>query len=104
PQVASVPLLLFAGGNAPYATVADVVAAAKAAPGTVTYATGGVGSSSHMAAELFARRAGIKLVHVPFRGSAPAMQSLVAGDVQLLWDTPNPTTGDFIAKKQLKSL
>jgi len=103
-QVASVPLLMFAGGNAPYANVADVVAAAKAAPGTVTYATGGVGSSSHMAAELFARRAGIKLVHVPFRGSAPAMQSLVTGDVQLLWDTPNPATHDFIEKKQLKSL
>jgi len=103
-QVASVPLLLFAGGNTPYASVADVVAAAKAAPGTVTYATGGVGSSSHMAAELFSRRAGIKLVHVPFRGSAAAIQSLVAGDVQLLWDTPNPTTQDFIDKKQLKTL
>jgi len=103
-QVASVPLLLFAGGNTPYASVADIVAAAKAAPGTVTYATGGVGSSSNMAAELFSRRAGIKLVHVPFRGGAAAMQSLVSGDVQLLLDTPNPTTGDFIAKKQLKSI
>lgn len=103
-QVASVPLLLFAGGNTPYASVADIVAAAKATPNTVTYATGGVGSSSHMAAELFARRAGIKLVHVPFRGSAAAIQSLVAGDVQLLWDTPNPATQDFIDKKQLKTL
>ena len=103
-QVASVPLLMFAGGNTPYNSVADVVAAAKAAPGTITYATGGVGSSSHMAAELFSRRAGITLVHVPFRGSAAAIQSLITGDVQLLWDTPNPTTGDFIAKKQLKSL
>ena len=103
-QVASVPLLMFAGGNTPYSTVADVVAAAKAAPGTITYATGGVGSSSHMAAELFSRRAGITLVHVPFRGSAAAIQSLISGDVQLLWDTPNPTTGDFIARKQLKSL
>ena len=103
-QVASVPLLMFAGGNTPYSTVADVVAAAKAAPGTITYATGGVGSSSHMAAELFSRRAGITLVHVPFRGSAAAIQSLISGDVQLLWDTPNPATGEFIAKKQLKSL
>ncbi|HMK81410.1 MAG TPA: tripartite tricarboxylate transporter substrate-binding protein [Xanthobacteraceae bacterium] len=103
-QVASVPLLMFAGGNTPYRNVADVVAAAQAAPGMITYATGGVGSSSHMAAELFARRAGITLVHVPFRGSAAAIQSLVAGDVQLLWDTPNPTTHDFIEKQQLKSL
>jgi tripartite-type tricarboxylate transporter receptor subunit TctC len=103
-QVASVPLFMFAGGATPYRTVADVVAAAKAAPGTITYATGGVGSSSHMAAELFARRAGITLVHVPFRGSAAAIQSLISGDVQLLWDTPNPTTRDFVDKKQLKSL
>jgi tripartite-type tricarboxylate transporter receptor subunit TctC len=42
--------------------------------------------------------------HVPFRGSAPAIQSLVSGDVQLLWDTTNPTTHDFIEKKQLKTL
>jgi tripartite-type tricarboxylate transporter receptor subunit TctC len=103
-QVASVPLLMFAGGNTAYASVADVVAAATAAPGTITYATGGVGSSSHMAAELFSRRAAITLVHVPFRGSAAAIQSLISGDVQLLWDTPNPTTRDFIEKKQLKSL
>jgi tripartite-type tricarboxylate transporter receptor subunit TctC len=103
-QVASVPLLMFAGGNTAYASVADVVAAAKATPGTITYATGGVGSSSHMAAELFSRRAGITLVHVPFRGSAAAIQSLISGDVQLLWDTPNPATRDFIEKKQLKSL
>jgi tripartite-type tricarboxylate transporter receptor subunit TctC len=103
-QVASVPLLLFAGGHTPYASVADIIAAAKAAPNTITYATGGVGSSSHMAAELFSRRAGITLVHVPFRGSAPAIQSLVSGDVQLLWDTPKPTTQSFIDKQQLKTL
>src|SRR5205809_806161 len=66
-QVASVPLLMFAGGKAPFASVADVVAAAKAAPNGVSYATGGVGSSGHMAAELFARRAGVTLTHVPFR-------------------------------------
>ena len=50
--------------------------AAKAAPNTVSYATGGAGSSGHLAAELFARRAGVTLVHVPFRGSPPAIQSL----------------------------
>jgi tripartite-type tricarboxylate transporter receptor subunit TctC len=103
-QVASVPLLMFAGGKTPFNTVADAVAAAKTAPNTVTYATGGVGSSGHMAAELFARRAGIAMTHVPFRGSAAAIQSLVAGDVQLLWDTPNPATASFVESKQLKAL
>jgi tripartite-type tricarboxylate transporter receptor subunit TctC len=103
-QVASVPLLMFASGNTPFNTAADAVAAAKAAPNAVSYATGGVGSSGHMAAELFARRAGITLKHVPFRGSAAAIQSLVNGDVQLLWDTPNPATAGFIEQKQLKAL
>jgi tripartite-type tricarboxylate transporter receptor subunit TctC len=103
-QVASVPLLMFAGGKTPFNSVADVVSAAKAAPDTITYASGGVGSSAHMAAELFSRRAGIKMVHVPFRGSAAAIQSLVAGEVQLLWDTPTAQTRSFVDDKQLKSL
>src|SRR3954463_506551 len=103
-QVASVPLLMFAGGKSSFNSVADVVAAARAAPGTITYASGGVGSSAHMAAELFSRRAGIKLVHVPFRGSAAAIQSLISGDVQLLWDTPTSATRGFVDDKQLKSL
>jgi tripartite-type tricarboxylate transporter receptor subunit TctC len=103
-QVASVPLFMFAAGNAPFRSVADVVAAAKAAPGTVTYASGGAGSSAHLAAELFARRAGIELTHVPFRGSAPAIQSLLAGDVNLLWDTPQPATRDYVDDGKLRAL
>jgi len=103
-QVASVPLLMFAGGKAPFNSVADAVAAAKAAPNTVVYATGGVGSSGHMAAELFAHRAGVTLTHVPFRGSAAAIQSLITGDVQLLWDTPNPATRSFVDEGKLKAL
>ena len=81
-----------------------MVAAAKAAPDTITYGSGGVGSSAHMAAELFARRAGIRLTHVPYRGSAPAMQGLVAGEVQLLWDTPTSTMQSFIQQGQLRAL
>src|ERR1700742_3949004 len=69
-QVASVPLFLFASEKSPYHSVADVVAAAKAKPGTVTYASGGVGSSGHLSGELFARKVGIKLVHVPYRGGS----------------------------------
>lgn len=103
-QVASVPLIMFAGAKTPFNSVAEAVTAAKVAPNAVSYATGGVGSSGHMAAELFARRVGVTLTHVPFRGSAAAIQSLVSGDVQLLWDTPNPTTDGFIERKQLKAL
>ena len=103
-QVASVPLFMLATSKSPFRNVADVVAAAKAAPDTITYGSGGVGSSAHMAAELFARRAGIRLIHVPYRGSAPAMQGLVAGEVQLLWDTPTSTMQSFIEQGQLRAL
>ena len=103
-QVASVPLLMFASQKSPYRSVADVVRAAQAAPDTVTYASGGVGSSAHLAAELMSRRAGIKLVHVPFRGGPPAVQSVMAGDVSLLWDTPTPATRSYIDEGKLRPL
>jgi tripartite-type tricarboxylate transporter receptor subunit TctC len=103
-QVASVPLILFAAKTSPYRSVADVVAAAKAAPATVTYATGGVGSSGHLAAELLARKTGIKLVHVPYRGGAQAVQAMFSGDSGLLWDTPTPATQAFVADGQLRAL
>jgi tripartite-type tricarboxylate transporter receptor subunit TctC len=103
-QVASVPLFLFASEKSPYHSVADVVAAAKAKPGTVTYASGGVGSSAHLGAELFARKVGINLVHVPYRGGAQTVQSLLSGDVELMWDTPAPTTHSFVADGKLRAL
>jgi tripartite-type tricarboxylate transporter receptor subunit TctC len=103
-QVASVPLLLFASEKSPYHKVADVVAAAKAKPGTVTYASGGVGSSGHLSGELFARKVGITLVHVPYRGGTQTAQALLAGDVELMWDTPAPTTHSFVADGKLRAL
>jgi tripartite-type tricarboxylate transporter receptor subunit TctC len=103
-QVAGVPLFMFAAGQSPFGSVADAVTAAKAAPNSVSYATGGAGSSGHLAAELFARRAGVTLVHVPFRGSAAAIQSLISGDVQLLWDTPTAATRAFVDESKLKAL
>jgi tripartite-type tricarboxylate transporter receptor subunit TctC len=103
-QVASVPLFLFASETSPYHSVADVVAAAKAKPETVTYASGGVGSSAHLGAELFARKVGIKLVHVPYRGGAQTVQSLLSGDVELMWDTPAPTTHSLVADGKLRAL
>jgi tripartite-type tricarboxylate transporter receptor subunit TctC len=103
-QVASVPLFMLTVGKSPFRSVADLVAAAKSAPDTITYASGGVGSSGHMAAELFSRRAGVRLIHVPYRGSAPATQALIAGEVQLLWDTPTPAMQTFIAQEKMRAL
>jgi tripartite-type tricarboxylate transporter receptor subunit TctC len=103
-QVATVPLFIFASEKSPYRSLADVVAAAKAKPGTVTYATGGVGSSAHLGAELFARKLGIELVHVPYRGGAQTVQALLAGDVALTWDTPTPSTRSFISDGRVRAL
>src|SRR5207249_11927822 len=66
---------------------ADFVALAKAAPEKITIASGGIGSATHLTAELFQARTGIKLVHVPFRGAGPAMNDLVAGHVQSAFTT-----------------
>ena len=103
-QVARVPLFMFAAGASPFRSVADVLAAARVSPTSVTYASGGVGSAPHLAAELFARRAGVGLLHVPFRGGVPAVQSLLAGDVNLLWDTPQPATRAYIDEGRLRAL
>ncbi|HEY4920985.1 MAG TPA: tripartite tricarboxylate transporter substrate binding protein [Xanthobacteraceae bacterium] len=67
-------------------TVADFIAYAKANPGEVAAATQGNGTTSHLTAELFQMMAGVKLVQVPYRGSAPALQGLLAGDVDIMFD------------------
>jgi tripartite-type tricarboxylate transporter receptor subunit TctC len=71
----------------PYRTLADVIAAAKAAPGKLTYATAGVGSGSHLSTELFVAMADIKLTHVPFRGTGATLTDLIAGRVDMMITT-----------------
>jgi len=66
-------------------SIADLVAAARKAPGAIDYASGGVGNPFHLASELFAQAAGIKLNHVPYRGAAPAVQDLAAGHVGMMF-------------------
>ncbi|HLH91942.1 MAG TPA: tripartite tricarboxylate transporter substrate binding protein [Xanthobacteraceae bacterium] len=68
------------------ATVADFIAYAKAKPGKITAATQGNGTTSHLTSELFEMMAGVKFTHVPYRGSAPALQGLLAGDVDIMFD------------------
>jgi tripartite-type tricarboxylate transporter receptor subunit TctC len=67
-------------------TVADFIAYAKANPGKIAAATQGNGTTSHLTSELFQMMAGVKLVQVPYRGSAPALQGLLAGDVDIMFD------------------
>lgn len=85
-QVAVHPHLMVVPAASPFRSVADVVAAAKAGPGRVTYSSSGIGSVHHLACGLFAQKAGVELTHVPYRGSAPAMADLIAGRVDLTID------------------
>lgn len=82
--VGRVPVVIAANASAPYSNVQQLVAAAKAKPNSVAFATPGNGSTPHMAAELFARAAGIELLHVPYRGGAQAITDVLGGQVPLL--------------------
>ncbi|MGG5888281.1 Bug family tripartite tricarboxylate transporter substrate binding protein [Falsiroseomonas sp. HC035] len=74
----------------PATSMAEVIARAKARPGALNYASSGSGSSPHLAAELFKARAGIDIVHVPYRGSAPAVTDMLGGSVGMMFDNiPN---------------
>ncbi|PKD78195.1 LacI family transcriptional regulator, partial [Escherichia coli] len=66
-------------------SVDEVIAKAKAQPNHYTYASAGVGTSIHLAGELFNAMAGVKIQHIPYRGSAPAMQDLLGGQVQVMF-------------------
>jgi tripartite-type tricarboxylate transporter receptor subunit TctC len=80
------PSMLTAHPSVPARNVAELIALAKAKPGTLNYSSGGTGNFSHLGMELLAYQAGIKLVHVPYRGVAPATTAVLAGDVQLMYN------------------
>src|SRR5262245_44166521 len=82
--VGTAPYVLCTQAQKPYRSLADVLAAAKARASKINYASVGTGSIGHLAMVLLAKRAGIDLVHVPYRGGGPAMNDLVAGHVELL--------------------
>jgi tripartite-type tricarboxylate transporter receptor subunit TctC len=82
--IGTAPYLISTAKAKPYQTLADVIAAAKEKPGTISYASVGSGSVGHLAMALLSQRAGVKLVHVPYRGGGPAMNDAIAGHVDLL--------------------
>lgn len=79
--VATAPQILVVAANAPYKTVADFIASAKKSPGKLTYASAGAGTGSHLAAEMFNEQARIELLHVPYKGGAPALTDVMGGQV-----------------------
>lgn len=85
-MVALVPNLLIVNNQLPVKDVTELVAYAKANPGKLTYASSGVGTSLHLSGELFQKLTGTKMVHVPYRGSSQAVQDLIGGRVDLIFD------------------
>lgn len=103
-QLTRLPTLMMSRGGAPFASVQELVSYAKANPGRINVAHGGLGTSSHLAAEIFSRSAGIGVVLVPFRGGAPAIQALIAGDTDLFFDAPQPAIGPGVAQGKVRLL
>ena len=85
--VGSAPMALSANARLPVRTVQDLIDLARQQPGKISYASVGIGSASHLAGELFAAKAGVRMLHVPFRGGAPAINDLVAGHVDTMFVT-----------------
>ena len=84
--VASIPFAMIVHPSVPARSVQEFIALAKARPGQINYSSAGNGTSNHLAGELLKSMAGIDLVHVPYKGSAPALNDLVAGQVSLMFD------------------
>ncbi len=91
------PLVLVVNPNFAAHSVSDVIAMAKASPGKINFGTGGVGTTPHMTAELFQYIAGIKMVHVAYRGEAPAINDLLAGQIPLMFANLSAVIGNVKA-------
>lgn len=101
--VAMVPNVLVVSANAPYASVKDLVAAAKAKPEALAYGSNGNGTAQHMIGTQFQLETGARLLHVPYKGSAPLTTDLLGGQVNLSFDTITPVL-PFIKEGKLKPL
>lgn len=102
-QLSQGPFLIVATPALPVKTIAELIKLAKAKPGNLLYASSGQGSIVHLATELFADMAGIKMTHVPYKGTGPAITDTMAGQTQLLWGSIAPTT-PMVKSKRLKPL
>ena len=97
------PNLFVAYHDAPYNSVPEFIAYAKQNPGKVTFSSSGVGTATHLVAELFKTVAGIEMLHVPYKGSAPALNDLIAGRVDVMFDYP-VSVGPHVDAGKLKVL
>ncbi|MEH3085715.1 MAG: tripartite tricarboxylate transporter substrate binding protein [Xylophilus ampelinus] len=101
--LAVVPNVLVVRADSPARTVQDVVAMARRAPGKLSYASAGNGTSIHLAGEVFASSAGIDILHVPYKGSGPAVTDLLGGQVDMMFDSIT-SAGPHIQSGKLRAL
>ncbi len=101
--LATLPNLLAVTPSLPISNVKELISYAKANPGKLTYASAGAGTASHLAGEMFRRLAQVDIVHVPYRGSAPALTDLMAGHVSLTFDYM-PSALPYVRSGKLKGL
>jgi tripartite-type tricarboxylate transporter receptor subunit TctC len=97
------PLVMQVNPSFPAKTVLEFISHAKSNPGKISYGSGGIGTSIHVASELFKMMAGVDMIHVPYRGGAPAMTDLMAGQVQVVFN-PVPESMEFIRAGKLRPL
>jgi tripartite-type tricarboxylate transporter receptor subunit TctC len=97
------PLVMQVNPSFPAKTVPEFISYAKSNPGKVSYGSGGIGSSIHLASELFKMMAGIDMIHVPYRGGAPAMTDLMGGQIQVVFN-PVPESMEHIKAGKLRPL
>src|ERR1700716_242997 len=83
------PILMTVNPSLPAKDAKELIAYAKANPGKLNFGSSGVGAAAHLTTELFKQTVGIDIVHIPFKGTAPAMQAAMANDIQILVDTPS---------------
>jgi len=101
--VGSSPLTLVVASNSQYKTLADLVKAAKAKPGSINFATSGSGTVAHLATEMFQKEAGIKLVHIPYKGASQGVVDVIGGSVELYMSSI-PTLIGHIRNGKLRAL
>ncbi len=99
----SVPQMLVVNANLPFKTVQDIVTAAKANPGKLTYGSSGNGAINHLTGQLFSDMAGVKLLHVPYKGGGPAAAAVMAGEVDMVFGEPS-TLLPHVASGKLRAI
>jgi tripartite-type tricarboxylate transporter receptor subunit TctC len=98
-----VPNVMEVNPSVPVNTVPEFIAYAKANPGKINFASGGIGSAAHISGELLKMIAGVNMLHVPYRGGAPALTDLIGGQVQMMFD-PVPTSIEYIKAGKVRAL